>query len=602
MLKKSVIGLIAVACLVVAAFTTCVDLDPVTNDWDVGTHVTDWRDEIIYQIVVDRFANGDKTNDYNVNPYAPAAYHGGDWQGIIDKLDYLETLGVTALWITPVVKNLEEDAGVAGYHGYWTQNFLAPNPHFGDIAKLREMVNACHDRGIKVILDIVTNHIGQLFFYDINGNGIPDDALYGNGTTSDLTRVSEWDPDFDERGIHSSTSLGESGLAPIIWVYNPEINRVPIQPAEFQNPNWYNRKGRVYDWGNSNQVVNGDFPGGLKDLKTSNPDVRRALYNAFAYWIKTADFDGFRIDTLKHVEHGFWQTFCPAIRRYGAKIGKENFLMFGEAFDGDDAYIGSYTFNNEVDSVFYFSHKFTVIDGVFKGGGATKSIEDLFNARSSNYSSVPNPGGPVDENGKGLSAQQLLVNFIDNHDIPRYLYEYPNMASLHNVLFYLLTIDGIPCIYYGTEQNFEGGNDPNNREDLWTSGYKTNLETFRLIQHLINLRKKLLPLRRGNMVIRWSTERTGDEADAGIFAFERTYQGETVLVVLNTNDDHPSETSAAWMEGEEGNHMQTGFPEGAVLVNLFSDGDINDDSVVVGAGGTLKVTIQPRGGKIYVRE
>lgn len=591
-----IIALAALLLLVVG----CPDLAPVTDDWSVGTHVTDWRDEIIYQLMVDRFENGDVNNDYNVNPYAPAGWHGGDWQGIIDRLDYLEKLGVTTLWISPVVKSVEEDAGVAGYHGYWTQDFMAPNPHFGDLAKLREMVNACHDKGIKVILDIVTNHVGQLFYYDINGNGRPDEAIYGSGTTSDLTRVSEYDPDFDPRGIQSYTSLGEGGPAPIFFLYDPDINRIAPQPEGFQNPDWYNRKGRVYDWNDWDQVVTGDFPGGLKDLKTTHPDVRQALEEAFAYWIATADFDGFRIDTLKHVEHGFWQEFCPAIRNYAASIGKNNFLMFGEVFDGDDALLGSYTFSNEVDSVFYFSQKFTVFDGVFKSGGPTKAIEDLLNARKSNYSNVPNPNGPTDEQGNGLNAQQLLVNFTDNHDIPRYLFDNPDIASLHNALFYLLTMDGIPCIYYGTEQQFEGGNDPYNREDLWTSGFDTSNETFRIIQHLIELRKTYAPLRRGATTIRWSSERTGDEPDAGIFAFERNYDQDIMLIVLNTNDDHASRTSAAWMEGQEGNDMQTSFAEGTALVNVFEDQDVIDDTVVVGADGKVVIHVPPRGGKIYV--
>ena len=123
----------------------------------------DWRDQVIYQIVVDRFANGDPNNDINVAPTIPGRYHGGDWQGIIDKLDYLDELGVTALWISPVVKNTEEDAGFASYHGYWTQDFLRPNPHFGDLYKLRELVDSAHERGMLVILDVVTNHVGQLF-------------------------------------------------------------------------------------------------------------------------------------------------------------------------------------------------------------------------------------------------------------------------------------------------------------------------------------------------------------------------------------------------------------------------------------------------------
>ncbi len=250
---------------------SCVDPEPASNK-ALTNHVEDWRDEIIYQLMVDRFANGDANNDYNVIPDSPAAYHGGDYQGVIDHLDYLEELGVTALWISPVVKNVEEDAGVAGYHGYWTQNFIEVNPHFGDLAKLREMVDACHERGIKVILDIVTNHIGQLFYYDINRNGQPNELVMGSGTQSPLTRTTEWDPDFDSRGVQAVTSLGASGRAPIEWIWNPEINRVPPWPPEFANDDWYNRMGRVTVWGRELDACLG---AGVIDQTT---------YDSGAYW------------------------------------------------------------------------------------------------------------------------------------------------------------------------------------------------------------------------------------------------------------------------------------------------------------------------------
>ena len=186
-----------------AAAAGCFDASRAEDVPGLQTVVQDWRDEIVYQVLVDRFANGDRNNDFNVVPHSPAAYHGGDWQGLIDRLDYLDELGVTALWISPVVKNVEEDAGVAGYHGYWTQDFTQPNLHFGDLAKLRELVGKAHERGMKVILDIVTNHVGQLFYYDINRNGQPDELVMGSGTASPITRTTEWDPDFDEDGIQA---------------------------------------------------------------------------------------------------------------------------------------------------------------------------------------------------------------------------------------------------------------------------------------------------------------------------------------------------------------------------------------------------------------
>ncbi|MCL2824040.1 MAG: alpha-amylase family glycosyl hydrolase, partial [Polyangiaceae bacterium] len=168
---SSIAGTLALAILGVTASATttaCFDMSAVEGEKANRKNlVDDWRDEIIYQILVDRFANGDRSNDYNIVPHDPAKYHGGDWKGIEDRLDYIQALGVTTLWISPVVKNVESDAGIDGYHGYWAQDFTKTNPHFGDLAALRSMVDAAHARKIKVILDIVTNHVGQLFFYDI---------------------------------------------------------------------------------------------------------------------------------------------------------------------------------------------------------------------------------------------------------------------------------------------------------------------------------------------------------------------------------------------------------------------------------------------------
>src|SRR5262245_41495459 len=163
-----------------------------------------------------------------------------DLAGVEQKLDYLQELGVTTIWISPVVKNVDTDAGFDGYHGYWAQDLTATNPHFGDLAALRRMVAAAHHRDIKVILDIVTNHLGQLFFYDINENGEPDERVRGSGTTSSVVHVNEYDPDFDPRGIQASTSLGESGPAPIIFVYDPATNHLPPLPVVFQQAAAYN--------------------------------------------------------------------------------------------------------------------------------------------------------------------------------------------------------------------------------------------------------------------------------------------------------------------------------------------------------------------------
>ena len=235
----------------------------------MSTQVVDWRDEVIYQVLIDRFADGDAGNNYRVDRSAMGKYHGGDWKGLEDQLEYLEELGVTTLWISPIIKNVDTDAGFDGYHGYWAQDLTQLNPHFGDLAALRSLVFKAHERKMKIIVDIVTNHLGQLFYYDINMNGEPDERVSGDGTNSQVTHINEYDPDFDPRGIQSRTSLGEAGPAPTIFVYDPATNHIPPMPEVFQDPRAYNRKGRTVNFEDPEQLIKGDFPGGLKDVNTA---------------------------------------------------------------------------------------------------------------------------------------------------------------------------------------------------------------------------------------------------------------------------------------------------------------------------------------------
>ncbi len=609
----------------------------------------DWRDEVIYQLMVDRFANGDQSNDVNVVPGVLGLYQGGDWEGVIQHIDYLKKLGVTTVWISPVLRNLESDSGFDSYHGYWQQDFEHVNPHFGDLAKLREMTQKLHAAGLKVILDIVANHVAQLFYYDINGNGSPDDDVYGAGCGEEppmntqpcpspaiITHVNEYDPDYDPLGVRGYTSLGFSGPAQIRWVHDPAIDREPTLPGAnadrfddpglqtlFNRQDWYHRKGRITDYGQRDQVLTGDFPGGLKDLATERPDVTAALTAMFARWVQAGDFDGFRIDTLKHVDHPFWQSFCPSLRQYTAGAGelsdptihpvpasvaspvpvppndivpplsvpKKKFLMFGESFDGSDQLDGSYTMNDEVDSVVYFAQKFNVFDNVFKYNGPTTAIEAQFMAKQVNYGAQPATGGI------GVAPQDALINFLDNHDVPRFLFDKPSVPALHNALGYLLTEDGIPCLYYGTEQEFNGGNDPTNREDLWETGYNTTGDTFKWIQLLIAVRKAYEPLRRGDLEIKWSTTRVAAEEDAGIFAFERSDATGRVLVVVNTSDTKTSETSAAQLGGGP---MVTGFAQGTSLTDILAPAGDPAALVTVGAAGALTVQVPARGVRVLV--
>lgn len=585
--------------IAVLAVAACVDGDLAdVRTQPIATHVDDWRDEVIYQLLTDRFANGDPGNDHRVDP-SPATlarYKGGDYQGIIDNIDYLQELGVTAIWISPIVLNVDSDAGFDGYHGYWQVDLERLNPHFGDLATLRQMIQVCHENDIKVILDIVTNHLGQVFYYDINRNGRPDEWLAGGYPTNPgdpqapagtpVTRITEYDPDWDPRGIQSVTSLGESGPAPIRFFDMPEIYRVPPRPVIFQRFESYNRRGKVVDWNEREQVVLADFPGGLKDIDTTRQDIRDEMVRIFSDWVLKLDLDGFRIDTIKHVEHEFWEDFGRRVRERLAAAGKNNFLMFGESFGGGDALDGSYTMPGQLDSVFYFTQKFVVYRDVFGNGGATSAVERLLADRVVNYGSAPQ------ELGIGISPQDALINFIDNHDVPRFLWTSPDRRKLHAALAYLFTQQGIPCIYYGTEQDFAGGNDPGNREPLWDSGYRRDGETFRWIARLTEIRRQYAPLRRGDFTLRWTTDRTGDAVDAGIIAFDRVYEGQYALVVVNAQGDHASETRSP-----EGEVMTVGAGPGAVLVDVLTG-----DRFTVGAGGELTISVDALGSRILVPE
>ncbi len=589
----------------------------------IETHVEDWRDEVIYQVLVDRFADGDAGNNYRVDLTAQGHWHGGDWKGLEDNLQYLDDLGVTTLWISPIVKNVDTDAGFDGYHGYWAQDMTELNPHFGDLAALRSLVRAAHDRGMKVILDIVTNHLGQLFYYDINKNGQPDKDTYGGGkpNQSGVVNVTEYDPEFDPRGIQAYTSLGESGPAPVVWQWDPASNHVPPMPILFQDPAVYNRKGRTFNFDDLDQLVHGDFPGGLKDVDTSRCDVKRSMVDVFARWVELTDLDGFRIDTVKHVEHEFWRYFAQNVRIRLAEKGKTNFFMFGEGFDGKDDLIGSFTkqtvpahpndaalggdlarenaecpgaapiTGDTLDGVFYFSQYFQAVRDVFRDGQSTSRIQALWDQRPLNYGTAPNA------NGTGLPPTKTLVNFLDNHDVPRFLYngsgvsqfQVDPQAALRNALLFLLTEDGIPCVYYGTEQELAGGNDPANREDLWNTGYSTTTSTFQWIKKLTDLRKQHPALRRGDQRVVWATDNTGDEEDAGIFAFERTggdAGDDYALVVFNA---HHTKTSSATMTTSQASVQ---------LVDALSD---QGNLVQVGADGTVSVTLPPTSGVLLVK-
>jgi glycosidase len=596
-----IFAVVALALAAPLASSACVSVPASGQQPVLATHVQDWRDEVIYQLLVDRFADGDVNNDDAIQPGALARYQGGDWRGIEDHFDYLQALGVTTIWLSPVIKNIETDADVDAYHGYWAQDLTKTNPHFGDLAALRSMIASAHDRGMKVVLDIVVNHMGQVFFYDMNLNGKPDIYISGTGGSSPVTRISEFDPDWDARGVQAFTSLGNDGRAPILFIHDPTINRVPPEPGILGTAAAYHGLGRILDYNDENQRLHGDFPGGLKDVATEVPEVRATMVDAYAKWVELADFDGFRIDTVKHVEHEFWQVFCQAVRQRLAAQGKQNFLMFGEAFDGDDKLLGSYTVPGELDSVFYFSQHYQVFQNVFenahdpKSQGGTQQIADLWAQRDGTNGVTSNYGTAPQANGALVAPNKLLVNFLDNHDVARFLFDAAgDVAALRNALTLLFTEAGIPNLYYGTEQEFAGGNDPANREVLWNTGFPATGDTFTHIAKLARLRRAYPALRRGDTTVRWASTHVAAEDDAGIFAFERTggdAGASYALVVLNTNEAKASVTALA------DKTMPTAQAPGTVLVDVL---DPALATYTVDAASALRVSVAAQKAMILV--
>ena len=521
----------------------------------------DWRDETIYQIFTDRFFDGDPSNNNQESshgsPYAPTdstGIHGGDFKGIQQKLDYIKSLGASAIWINPIPLNIP---GNSAYHGYAAQDFYALAPHWGTMTDLTNMVAAAHARGIKVILDVVVNHSGDL---------ISGDSGYPNFRAPPAGYVMHYN---DPGQQHA-----------------PPFNITNATPPAFMSI--FHTNGVIQNFGDTQQVVLGELLG-LDDFATETDYVRTNMMNIYTNWVGRADFDGFRVDTAKHVDYGFWQYWCPQLHQFGSSIGKSNLFMFGEAFDGDESVVGSYTGTEgggpaKLDSMLDYPLYFT-INPVFGGAYAdTKRIEDHYNSIAANYDS---------------NAWYRLVTFLDNHDNARFL----SSGNANNdtnhlavALEFLYTSRGIPCMYYGTEQAFNGGGDPFDREDMFAGQFEQGPslgdnfnEThplFQLIARLNNFRRLYPSLRRGVHNNLWQ-----DPSGPGLFAFARVLSNEEVFVVFNTDSFTQTLTN-----------RPTTYSPGSVLVNLL---DTNETIVVSASSGTNttpQIAVPSMRAKIFIAQ
>jgi glycosidase len=499
----------------------------------------DWRDLWIYFLLVDRFNN----------PTAPPrqqwdgvhdGFQGGTLRGIQAQLDYLQQLGVGALWLSPVLKNCQYQDQT--YHGYGIQDFLAIDPRLAsdpDQARanptlvedeLRELVDQAHARGLYVILDIVLNHAGDVFEYQGIGS------------------IAEWREDPYAIRWRDQTGAGRPDWQQAPADPHPDA---ALWPTELRRNQYFRRQGNAFSRPAHLLEQGGDFfP--LKELVTNarGPDgvlaVRNTLILAYQYLIARYDIDGFRIDTLKFIEEDFARVFGNAMREFALSIGKRNFFTFGEVYDNEDKiarFIGRRAMDRGdlvgVDAALDFP-LFYRLPAVAKGFAAPAEVVAMYQYRKQVQAGVVSSHG---------EASRYFVSFLDNHDQHQRLGysgdsdpgRFADQVTL--ALACLFTLQGVPCLYYGTEQGLAGHGEPLEavREALWgkPGGFNMAHPVATACQQLTATRQAEPALRYGRQYFR---PISGDGRHFGIspypgglLAFSRILNDREVLIVANTN-------------------------------------------------------------------
>jgi len=538
---------------------------------------SDWRDQFIYFMLVDRFNDGNKsTPPYNLEttPAGRLDEEGDQWQGgriegITDRLDYIKGLGCTALWLSPIFKNRRE---LNTYHGYGIQDFLDVDPRYGTLKDLQTLVDEAHRRGMYIILDIVINHTGDNWaypgdypYYYFEGKRFP----FGSWREADLPQNIQWPDD-------------------AIW------------PVEFQNVEWYRRKGQIRNWDSFPETRDGDFCS-LKELDTSNCEVLKALIDVYRYWIALADIDGYRLDAVKHLEESSAAIFCSAIREFAQRIGKKNFLLFGEII-GEDRFIDQYIGRNSripdtnerfpsLDAALDFP-LWGILEGVLKGFVNPAELRNRYDRFKAIYS----------DHGQ---ASQYFVTFVDNHDQigrsprSRFLYHDPIEGQAILAIGYLLTSLGVPCIYYGTEQGFDGGGDSDKyiRECMFggrwgafnTVGHhflNPDHPIYRGIAQIASIRQKQPALLYGRQYFR---EISGNGVDFGhpidgrcTLAYSRILDDTEILIAMNL--DSTARNDFVTVDPNL-------TPSGEQMINLLSPETITP-VVVTGKRNAVRISLR----------
>ncbi|GAB2772700.1 pullulanase-type alpha-1,6-glucosidase [Streptomyces chlorus] len=599
--------------------------------------------EQFYFVLPDRFANGDTKNDRGgltgsrlstgYDPTDKGFYQGGDLKGLTQKLDYIKGLGTTSIWMAPIFKNQPvqgtgKDAS-AGYHGYWITDFTQVDPHFGTNKDLETLIDKAHDKGMKVFFDVITNHTADVVDYEeksydylskgafpyLTKDGKPfDDADYADGSRT-FPRV----------------DAGSFPRTPVV----PAAKKNVKVPSWLNDPTMYHNRGDSTFAGESSEY--GDFSG-LDDLWTERPEVVDGMEKIYQRWVKDFDIDGFRIDTVKHVNMEFWTQWATALDAYAAKKGRDDFFMFGEVYSADTDVTAPYVTEGRLDATLDFPFQEAARQYASQGGGAQK-LASVF-GDDHKYTT-----------DKANAYEQ--VTFLGNHDMGRigtFLKQDNPKASdadllkkdmLANELMFLSR--GNPVVYYGDEQGFTGaGGDKDARQTLFASRtadyldddligtdrthaddtYDTKSPLYRQISALAKLRKAHPALTDGVQQERYAAD------GPGVYAFSRTATGTRTgqdtteyVVAFNNADEARKATFAtgsarmtfrgihgtdASVTSDAGKKITVTVPAGSAIV-LKASGPLAKPAAKptvtltapeAGATGTVELTADVEGGQL----
>jgi glycosidase len=559
--------------------------------------------EIVYFLLPDRFNDGDPSNnrggsesdspdENGFDPANPQFFHGGDLQGITAKLDYLRDLGATSIWMAPIVRNRavqhygEGARSKAGYHGYWILDFTDVDPHFGTKGDLQHLIADAKQHGMGTLLDVVVNHTADVIQ--------PKNGVHAYQYKFSKPYIDANGKPFDDRDYINRAdfpALDPDISFPVPPTFLSEKDRTSKTPDWLNDPTVYHNRGEASTGGESAEY--GDISG-LDDLFTEQLRVVRGMTDIYTDWIKNFDIAGFRLDTVKHVNKEFWQSFIPAIQEAAQNSGRKDFFIFGEVYNSDPAVLSEFVHSASMPSVLDFGFQ-QAVRGFVTGTDAPAKLAEFF-AKDSYYTTQS-------ANAYGL------VTFLGNHDIGRIGHFLDNDVSTasgeellaRDILAHavLLFTRGIPAIYYGDEQGFTGkGGDAAAREDMFGSkvpdfvqekrigggdgaspAFNEDHPLFRAVRTMISVRKKNPTLQGGIQIVRYA------ETKPGLFAVSRIdpKRREEMLVVFNNSGEPHEAKIKVYSSAGNWERVFASSPKG----NNFGPGPDNQLRIELAAWSTL---------------